>query len=97
MSPIAGRSWYEEDCLCILNECWKHRGEFQTQKIIGTWTNLSQQRVSELLRSVEEYGPNDSVLHRTAEKYGFRFKLYKKRGLLIDVVYVGRVAGNLIN
>jgi hypothetical protein len=94
---MAGRSWFEEDTLCILDACWKHRGEYQTQKIIGKWTNLSQQRVSEILRSVDEYGPNDSVLFRTAEKYGFSFKLYKKRGTLIDVVYRGRVAGNCTN
>jgi hypothetical protein len=90
-----GYTHNEADCLAILSACWKHRGEYQNQKIIGEWAGLSQQRVSELLSSIKTWGYNDSVLSITACKYGFEFKLIHRPGMVIDVVYVGRVTDKL--
>jgi len=81
----------EADCIALLSACWKHRGERQTQKIIGEWAGLTQQRVSKIINSEREWGPNDSILAITAHKYGYLYKVFNRAGLVIDVVYVGRI------
>lgn len=81
----------EEDCAALLAACWKHRGEYQTQILIGEWSGLTQQRVSQILLSERDWGKNDSILAITACKYGYEYKIFNRAGNVIDVVLVGRV------
>lgn len=80
----------EDDALSILAACYRHRGEYQSQSLIGEWSGTSQQRVSEILNSEDEWGPEYSVLNQVAYRYGFSFRRYRNRkGLLIDVYEAG--------
>jgi len=95
------RSRLEDDTLRLLTYVSEHRFEYQDEKSLGKAIGVSQQRVSEIINSPQHIraesvfrqgGPNCGCLPRTASKYGFEYRLYRKRrGLLIDVVYVGRV------
>jgi hypothetical protein len=92
-------SRFENNCLVLLCECYKHRGERQTQEIIAEWCDISQQDVSDILLSdqnvgrdgqvsVRNYGPNGSLLAKTAACHGFRYAnliLKNRPGVLIDV------------
>lgn len=78
----------ENDTLSLLLACYRHRGEYQTQALMGEWSGLSQQRVSDILRSPDDTwnGGESSMLYRVATKYGIAFRLYSgRKGLLIDV------------
>lgn len=88
----ADSTMLERDSLALLSWCWQHRGEHQTQEIIAEAIGASQQRVSYLINSVAEWGSNNSVLGKTASKYGYSFKLMKQPGQIIDVVWYGRVS-----
>lgn len=91
MGKIKRRGRTESDCLALLSYAAAHRGENQTEKILGEACGLSQQRVAELLAKLRRDGSQNEGLARTAMKYGFRFRIYhKRRGLLLDVVYDGR-------
>lgn len=87
-------SLYERDCLALLSYVAQHREEFlegrQTQWGLASATGMAQSRLWDLLTSVDEWGMNSSVLWRTAEHYGYDFKVTNQRGHIIDVVYRGR-------
>ena len=95
------RSKLEDDALRLLAYVSRHRFEYQDERVLGEAIGVSQQRISEILNSHHyvrsesvrrQGGPNTGCLPRTASKYGYEYRLYRKRhGLLIDVVYVGRV------
>lgn len=105
LQKVRRESRLEDDCLVLLKYVSEHPGEYQTEKMLGRAVNLSQQRISVLLRSVRggttydkkygvvsDYGPSESCLLRTASKYGFRVTVYqhRRRGRLVDVIYDGR-------
>jgi hypothetical protein len=80
----------ENDCLALLSYIAKHPNFYQTTETLGAVLNMSHQRVSYLITSVDRFGPNDSVLHRTATKYGYMFKVMGEPGRILSVVYRGR-------
>jgi hypothetical protein len=71
-----------------------HRDEYlggkQTQWGLASASGMTQSRLWDILDSVDEWGMNSSVLWRTAEHYGYEFRLSRQRGRIIDVVYRGR-------
>jgi len=92
-------SRFENNCLALLSEAYRHRGEWQTQEALAELCGVSQQDISDILLSDQNvtrsgevsrrnYGPNGSMLAKTAACYGFRYVNYilrGKPGLLIDV------------
>jgi hypothetical protein len=99
MRKIADMSELERDSLALLSYCAVHRGEYQTQTLIGEAIGCSQQRVCYILDSVNingnhDWGPNEACLNITAAKYGFLFQIQHGRGKVIDVVRRGRTYNN---
>jgi hypothetical protein len=92
-------SRFENNCLSLLCAVYKHRGEKQSQSLIAEWAGISQQDVSDILLSDQNvsrngkvsrrnYGPNGSMLAKTAAYYGFKYVNYilkPRDGILIDV------------
>lgn len=85
------RSNLENDTLALLSFVADHPDFYQTTMSLGEAIGVTHQRISTIINSVKDHGPNDACLYRTATKYGFRVKIVREKGKIIDVVYLGRV------
>jgi len=85
----------ENDCLVILAEVARRRGEPQTYNKISEWTGVPLTTVRVILSwsSKPDNAQQNDMLYKVAKRFGYDYLIIRKPKKIIDVIYRGLVYG----